>query len=83
MSENKNQEFYHEINANSLCDDNVDGKLGGRWTKDEQRKFVEALQIYGKNWKKIEQYLETRSGSQIRSHAQKYFKKLNEKMTKV
>ena len=33
------------------------------------------LRIYGKNWKKIEQLVESRSGSQIRSHAQKFFLK--------
>ena len=33
------------------------------------------LRIYGKNWKKIEQLVSTRSGSQIRSHAQKFFLK--------
>lgn len=31
---------------------------------------------YGKDWKKVEQYVKTRSGSQVRSHAQKFFTKL-------
>lgn len=34
------------------------------------------LQLYGKNWKKIEEVVGTRSGSQIRSHAQKFFLKV-------
>jgi SHAQKYF class myb-like DNA-binding protein len=33
------------------------------------------LRIYGKNWKKIEQLVSTRTGTQIRSHAQKFFLK--------
>ena len=33
------------------------------------------LQLYGKDWKKIEQIVATRNGAQIRSHAQKYFAK--------
>ncbi len=33
--------------------------------------------MYGKNWKKIEDLVKTRNGSQIRSHAQKFFLKAN------
>ena len=32
-----------------------------------------ALRLYGKDWKKVEKYIGTRSGAQIRSHAQKFF----------
>lgn len=31
---------------------------------------------YGKDWKRVEQYVKTRSSSQVRSHAQKFFNKL-------
>jgi hypothetical protein len=31
---------------------------------------------YGKDWRKVEQYVRTRSGSQVRSHAQKFFNKM-------
>jgi hypothetical protein len=31
------------------------------------------LELYGKDWKKIESLVGTRTGAQIRSHAQKYF----------
>jgi hypothetical protein len=31
---------------------------------------------YGKDWRKVEQYVKTRSSSQVRSHAQKFFNKL-------
>lgn len=34
------------------------------------------LMQYGKNWKKVEEIVGTRSGSQVRSHAQKFFNKL-------
>jgi hypothetical protein len=31
---------------------------------------------YGKDWKKVEEYVKSRTGSQVRSHAQKFFNKL-------
>ena len=51
----------------------------GRWTCEEHQKFLEALKLYGKNWKLVQKYVGTRSATQARSHAQKYFAKL-EKM---
>ncbi|CAD8108174.1 unnamed protein product [Paramecium sonneborni] len=54
----------------------------GRWTKDEHQRFVEALSIHGKNWKKVEEYVSTRSGAQIRSHAQKFFNRLEKEFNK-
>ena len=32
-------------------------------------RFIEALNLYGKNWKKVEEHVASRSGAQIRSHA--------------
>lgn len=45
----------------------------GRWTPEEKERFIEGLKIYGKDWKKVERFIGTRSGAQIRSHAQKFF----------
>ena len=50
----------------------------GRWTEEEHNKFLEALTKYGKKWKKIEEYVGTRSSTQARSHAQKYFGRMKE-----
>lgn len=44
----------------------------GKWNKDECLRFMEAISLYGKNWKKIQEYVGTRSITQIRSHAQKF-----------
>lgn len=38
--------------------------------------------MYGKDWKKIEALVKTRNGAQIRSHAQKWFSKI-EKMNQA
>eukprot|EP01017_Pseudomicrothorax_dubius_P049402 TRINITY_DN9183_c0_g2_i1.p1 TRINITY_DN9183_c0_g2~~TRINITY_DN9183_c0_g2_i1.p1 ORF type:complete len:232 (-),score=46.79 TRINITY_DN9183_c0_g2_i1:60-755(-) len=51
-------------------------KSAGRWTKEEHQRFVEALKLYGKNWKKVEEFVGTRTGAQVRSHAQKFFNRL-------
>lgn len=51
----------------------------GRWHKSEHDRFIEAIKKFGKDWKSVEQYIETRSGSQIRSHAQKFFNRIIKK----
>jgi len=55
-------------------------RFNGRWTKEEHHRFVEAINAHGKNWKKVEESVATRSGAQIRSHAQKYFLKLEKEV---
>lgn len=51
----------------------------GRWTKEECKRFEEALKKFGRHWKKVEAYVGTRSGTQVRSHAQKYFLRMKSK----
>ena len=50
----------------------------GRWGKDEQRRFAEAVLKYGNDWKKIQNHVFSRNITQVRSHAQKYLMKLKE-----
>ena len=45
----------------------------GRWTQEEHNKFICAIQLYGKDWRKVQEFIATRTTLQIRSHAQKYF----------
>jgi SHAQKYF class myb-like DNA-binding protein len=49
-----------------------------KWTESEHRRFLLGLEIYGKGqWTKIAKKLVlTRNGTQVASHAQKYFKRL-------
>jgi SHAQKYF class myb-like DNA-binding protein len=63
-----------DIQYNTTTSDG--GRTSGRWTNEEHHKFIEALKKYGKQWKKVEDHIQTRSGAQIRSHAQKYFLKI-------
>ena len=51
---------------------------GGRWNKDEQRRFAEAVLKFGNDWKKIQNHISSRNITQVRSHAQKFLMKLKE-----
>ena len=54
----------------------------GRWEVDEHKKFIEAIIKYGNDWKEVQKYIGTRSSSQARSHAQKFFIKLKQEQGK-
>lgn len=49
---------------------------GGKWTEEEHKRFLDAMEMFGNIWKKVENYIGTRSTAQIRSHAQKHFRRL-------
>lgn len=52
------------------------GQSNGRWTHEEHQTFLEGLKVCGREWKKVASRIPTRTSAQIRSHAQKYFSKL-------
>ncbi|KAK9914328.1 hypothetical protein M0R45_038114 [Rubus argutus] len=51
------------------------------WTEPEHDKFLEALQLFDRDWKKIEAFIGSKTVIQIRSHAQKYFLKVQKNGT--
>ncbi|XP_076913579.1 protein REVEILLE 6-like isoform X2 [Bidens hawaiensis] len=51
------------------------------WSDPEHDKFLEALQLFDRDWKKIEAFIGSKTVIQIRSHAQKYFLKVQKSGT--
>ncbi|GAU30102.1 hypothetical protein TSUD_295830, partial [Trifolium subterraneum] len=47
-----------------------------KWTDEEHQKFLEALKLYGRGWRQIEEHIGSKTAVQIRSHAQKFFSKV-------
>ncbi|PIN20171.1 hypothetical protein CDL12_07133 [Handroanthus impetiginosus] len=51
------------------------------WSEQEHDKFLEALHLFDRDWKKIEAFVGSKTVIQIRSHAQKYFLKVQKNGT--
>ncbi|XP_017258097.1 protein REVEILLE 7-like [Daucus carota subsp. sativus] len=54
-----------------------------KWTEDEHQRFLEALKLYGRAWRHIEEHIGTKTAVQIRSHAQKFFSKVARDLNSV
>ena len=76
-------DFINEKYSNNKSFEIKKQNLNGRWNKDEHIRFIKGCLLYGNNWKKVKNYVKTRTRGQIRSHAQKYLIKLNKKYKKI
>ena len=80
LSEDKNAINDSDSKAKSISDNDSKGNFyflnEGRWSFNEHIKFIEAIVEHGKNWKDVQKYVGSRSSTQARSHAQKFFLKL-------
>ncbi|KAK6779587.1 hypothetical protein RDI58_021771 [Solanum bulbocastanum] len=71
---------YPEMQSNANQNSKVDVKWrrGTPWTEQEHRSFLRGLAIYGRgDWRSISRHcVITRTGMQVASHAQKFYKRL-------
>lgn len=51
------------------------------WSAEEHHRFLRALELYSRDWKRIEAHVRTKTVLQIRSHAQKHFYKVQKNKT--
>ena len=78
--ENPSVSLLQKKTIQKPSDSSVDSENSnnGRWTKEEQKRFAEAVLKYGNDWKNIQGYVASRNITQVRSHAQKFLMKLKE-----
>ena len=66
---------FAKVNKSKIL---IDNSNSGRWNKEEQKRFAEAILKFGNDWKKIQNHIFSRNITQVRSHAQKFLMKLKE-----
>ena len=78
---NENLEANNTSKDNEISDSNNSNEYKtGRWSKEEHEKFIEGILKYGNEWRKVQKIIKTRSSTQARSHAQKFFLKLKKEI---
>jgi SHAQKYF class myb-like DNA-binding protein len=73
----------HIIKFPSNEDDNITSNSSlksGRWSEEEHQKFIEGILEFGNEWKKVQKIIKTRTSTQARSHAQKFFLRIKKSL---
>ena len=69
------------IKENEDSDSNLNNEYhSGRWSNEEHQKFIEGIINYGNEWKRVQSIIKTRSSTQARSHAQKFFLRMKKEI---
>lgn len=76
-SEEEDDDEEEEDASPSVSRPGSDKEKVGRWSEYEHLVFLDGLRIYGKQWKIIAGMIGTRTVVQVRTHAQKYFQKVD------
>ena len=62
--------------AEASKEDKISRGGAGFYTDEEEKKFLEGLELYGRDWGKLSAHVGTRDRNSVRSHTQKYFLRL-------
>ena len=79
LYEQKQMNNISKENENS--DSNQNEYNTGRWTNEEHEKFIEGILKFGNEWKRVQSIIKTRSSTQARSHAQKFFLRMKKEIS--
>ena len=52
-------------------------------SEEEDKKFIEGILEYGNEWKKVRKIIKTRTSTQARSHAQKFFLRIKKNISEI
>jgi len=75
------QQVNNNIKENENSDSNQNEYNTGRWTNEEHEKFIEGILKFGNEWKRVQSIIKTRSSTQARSHAQKFFLRMKKEIS--
>ncbi|KAI9259049.1 hypothetical protein BY458DRAFT_557847 [Sporodiniella umbellata] len=76
IKETKSKEPKESIENKKTKKSTSDSYNTGVYTELEEKNFLEGLDMFGRDWSKLQAHVATRDANSIRSHAQKHFIKM-------